>query len=78
MSLIRFNFQNNHGNPISGEPYHSPQSDQANSDDIIFRGIHWSYSLKNVFLKILKKSQENTCIGVSFLIALQAWGLQIY
>ena len=27
MSLIRFNFQNNHGNQSSVEPYYSPQSD---------------------------------------------------
>ena len=34
--------------------------------------------LKNVFLKILQNSQENTCARVSFLIKLKAWGLQLY
>ena len=29
-------------------------------------------SVKKVFLKILQHSQENTCVGVSFLIKLQA------
>ena len=33
---------------------------------------------KEVFLKILQNSQENTCARVSFLIKLQAWGLQLY
>ena len=40
--------------------------------------IYWSShvrcSLKKVFLKILLISQENTCVGVSFLIKLQVWG----
>ena len=34
------------------------------------------YSLKKVFLKILLNSQENACATVSFLIKLQAWGLE--
>ena len=50
----------------SVEPYYSPQSDQPNSDDTVFRGSHRGCSLKKVFLKILEKSQENTCVGVSF------------
>ena len=29
---------------------------------------------KKVFLKIFQNSQENTCVGVSFLIKLQSWG----
>ena len=62
----------------SVEPYYNPQSDQPNSDDIIFRGCHRSCSLKKVFLKILEKSQESTCVGVYFFIKLQAYGLQIY
>ena len=33
---------------------------------------------KKDILKILENSQENTCVGVSFLITLQAWGLQPY
>ena len=56
MSLIRFSFQNNHGNQSSVEPYYSPQSDELNSDDTIFRGSHRSCSL----------TKENTCVGVSF------------
>ena len=32
-----------------------------------------SYSIKEVFLKILKKSQENVCTGVSFLIKVAGW-----
>ena len=32
-------------------------------------------SVKNVFLKIWQNSQENICVGVSFLIKLQAEGL---
>ena len=66
MSLIRFDFQNNHGNQSSVEPYYSPQSDQANSDDTIFRGNHRNCSLKKVFLKILQNSQQNTCVRVFF------------
>ena len=32
-----------------------------------------SYSIKEVFLKILKKSRENVCTGVSFLIKVAGW-----
>ena len=35
------------------------------------------YSVKKVFLEISQNSQENTCARVSFLIKLQAWGLQL-
>ena len=38
---------------------------------------HWC-SIKNGFIKLLPNSQENTCIKVSFLVKLQAWGLQLY
>ena len=34
--------------------------------------------LQKVFLEISQSSQENTCARVSFLIKLQAWGLQLY
>ena len=34
--------------------------------------------LKKVFLEILQKSQENTFARDSFLLKLQAWGLQLY
>ena len=71
MLLIRFNFQNNHVNQSSVEPYYSPQSDQPNSDETIFRGSPWCCSLKKVFLKILQNSQENTCAEVSFFTMLQ-------
>ena len=33
---------------------------------------------KNIFLKILQNLQENTCVGVFFLINLQNWDLQRY
>ena len=33
---------------------------------------------KKVFLEISKNSRENACARVSFLINLQAWGLQLY
>ena len=36
------------------------------------------YSVKNLFLEISQNSQENTCARVSFLIKLQAWGLERY
>ena len=36
------------------------------------------YSMQKVFLKISQNSQENTCVVVSFLINLQARGLQLY
>ena len=34
--------------------------------------------MKKVFLEILQISQENNCARVSFLIKLQALGLQLY
>ena len=36
------------------------------------------WSVKMAFLKTSQNSQENTCVDVSFLIKLQAWGLQLY
>ena len=38
----------------------------------IGRSSHRRCSVKNVFLEISRKSQENTCARVSFLIKLQA------
>ena len=35
-------------------------------------------SVKKVFLEISRNSQEITCARASFLIKLQAWGLQLY
>ena len=47
MFIIRFNFQNSHGNPSSGECYCNPQSGQPNSNDTIFRGsCHRNCSIK--------------------------------
>ena len=42
------------------------------------RGVHIGCSVKKLFQQILKNQQENTCVRVSFLIKLQASGLQIY
>ena len=39
---------------------------------------HSSVFYKKVILKISQYSQENTCARTSFLIKLQAWGLQLY
>ena len=53
--------------------------------DVIFRQrpeepevVTWRSSIKKVLLKILHKSQRNICAGVSFLIKIQAGGLQLY
>ena len=78
MSVIRLNFQNNHGNPSSVEPYHGPERDQPNSDDTNLRGSQQGCSLKNMFLKTLQNSQKNTCVVVPFSLKLHAWGLYIY
>ena len=78
MSVIRLNFQNNHGNPSSVEPYYSPESDQPKSDDTTLRGSQRGCSLKNMFFKTLQNSQENTCVVVPFSLKLHAWGLHIY
>ena len=32
-----------------------------------YEAVAWRYSAKEMFLKILQNSQENTCVGVSFL-----------
>ena len=42
--------------------------------------LHFSEAArgKKLFLKILQYSQESTCVGVSNLIILRAWGLQLY
>ena len=37
-----------------------------------------SSPIKNKLVKILQNFQENICAGVSFLIKLQAGGLQLY
>ena len=48
----------------------TPQFFQKQPPEVFYR--------KKVFLKFLQKSQENTCARVSFLIKLQASGLQLY
>ena len=50
-------------------------------NDLVIQGteaVTSRCSLNRVFLKISHNSQENTCVGVSFLIKLQASGLQLY
>ena len=42
------------------------------------RSSHEKFSVKKVLLEISQNSQENTCVGVSFLIKLQGSGLQLY
>ena len=32
----------------------------------ITEAVFWRFSVKNMFLKILQYSQQNTCVGVSF------------
>ena len=39
-----------------------------------FLKFFWKIFIKTVFLKISKNLQENTCVRISFLIKLQAWG----
>ena len=50
-------------------------------DDILLfetETVAWRCLVKKVFLEILQNSQENTCVGVSFLTKLQASALQLY
>ena len=47
--------------------------DKADSEAVARR-----CSAKKVFLEIQQNSQENTCAWVSFLIKLEASGLQLY
>ena len=42
------------------------------------RSSHQRCSMKKVFLEISQNARENTCARVSFLIKLQASGLQLY
>ena len=44
----------------------------------VCRSSKRSCSIKKVFLEISQNSQENTFVRVSFLIKVQAWGLQVY
>ena len=45
-------------------------------DFFITEDVSRRYSVRKVFLKFLQNSQENTCVRVSFLIKLQAWGFR--
>ena len=40
--------------------------------------VVWRWSADKMFLEILQNSDEKTCVRVSFLIKLQASGLQLY
>ena len=42
--------------------------------EVATRGVLW----KKVFLEIWQNLQEDTYAAVSFLIKVQAWGLQLY
>ena len=44
---------------------------------LVSEAVVRSCSVKKVFLEISQNSQENTCARVSFLIKLQASGLQL-
>ena len=45
---------------------------------IIIEVVAQTYSVKKVFLEISQNSQGSTCARVSFLIKLQASGVQLY
>ena len=45
---------------------------------VVTEAVAQTCSVKKVLLEILQNSQENTCTRVSFLIKLQASGLQLY
>ena len=46
--------------------------------NLSWKAVAQRYPVKKVFLEISQNLQENTCARVSFLIKLQAWGLQLY
>ena len=57
---------------------------RATASVYVKKKSHWKETVfprcfvKKLFLEISHNSQENTCARVSFLIKLQAWGLQLY
>ena len=57
---------------------------KQNLDKLFVGKLHYSEavaqrcSVKKLFLEISQNSRENTCVRVSFLIKLQASGLQLY
>ena len=55
-----------------------PSSKTVTNGIIISRSNHRRCSVKKVFLKISQNSQENTCVGLAFLLKSQTWGLQLY
>ena len=75
--LIFFHLQKEYGNLgakiLNGQTFIS-----RNKVARMFRCSHRRCSVKKVFLEISQNSQENTCARVSFLIKLQASGLQLY
>ena len=50
----------------------------SNGTTYFIEAVAQRCSIKKVFLEILENSEENTCARVSFLIQLQASGLQLY
>ena len=46
--------------------------------EFITEAVTQRCSVKKIFLEISQNSHENTCARVSFLIELQALGLQLY
>ena len=49
-----------------------------NNRNCVIEAVAWRCSVKKVFLEISQNSQESNCAGVSFLIMLQASGMQRY
>ena len=54
------------------------QNDFQETNHVRFLKQQFRDVLENKCFKILQNSQENTCAGISFLIKLQACGLQLY
>ena len=53
----------------------------VDDDEIVLENCPVKLSVKlsvKLFLEITQNSQENPCARVSFLLKLQAWGLQLY
>ena len=74
-----FHRQLNFRKKVFVEKNHQPNSSSFNEatlgiKEAATRGVLW----KKVFLEVSQNSQANNCARVSFLIKLQAWGLQLY
>ena len=74
---------------IRYKPYKTYDNIKVRKSPLFFANLNSSFSIhteaatrgvlcKKVFLEISKNSQENICARVSFLIKLQASGLQLY